>query len=51
MVSMASAQGKPIPQLVENGDKYTFLVDGNPFILLGGQVNNPNAFPDLWSLT
>jgi hypothetical protein len=46
-VSLALAQGKPIPQLVKSGDHYTFLVDGQPFIVLGGQVNNPNAFPDL----
>jgi hypothetical protein len=24
-VSLALAQGKPIPQLVESGDRYTFL--------------------------
>ena len=46
-VSLALAQGKPIPQLVKTGDRYMFLVDGKPFIVLGGQVNNPNAFPDL----
>ena len=46
-VSLVLAQGKPIAQLVRTGDKYTFLVDGKPFIVLGGQVNNPNAFPDL----
>ncbi|HME58799.1 MAG TPA: hypothetical protein VKF63_10710, partial [Terracidiphilus sp.] len=25
---------------------YRLLVDGKPFIILGGQVNNPSAFPD-----
>ena len=46
-VSLVLAQGKPIPQLIKTGDRYTFLVDGKPFLVLGGQVNNPNAFPDL----
>jgi len=45
-VSLAAAQGKPIPQLVKKGDKFTFLVDGNPFLILGGQVANFSAFPD-----
>jgi hypothetical protein len=44
--SLAFGQGKPIPQLVKKGDKYTFMVDGKPFIILGGQVNNDSAFPD-----
>ena len=44
--SIAFAQGKPIPQLVKKGDKFTFMVDGKPFIILGGQVNNDSAFSD-----
>jgi len=44
---LALAQGKPIPQLVKSGGRYTFVVDGKPFLILGAQVNNPNAFPDL----
>ena len=44
--SLAFGQAKPIPQLVKKGDKFTFLVDGKPFIVLGGQVNNDGAFPD-----
>jgi hypothetical protein len=38
--SIALAQGKPIPQIVKEGAKYTFLVDGKPFLMLGGQVDN-----------
>jgi hypothetical protein len=45
-VSLVFGQGKPIPQLVKKGDKFTFMVDGKPFIILGGQVNNDSAFPD-----
>src|SRR5271157_2360226 len=45
-VSLVLAQGKPIPQLVKTGDKFTLLVDGKPFIMLGGQVGNFSALPD-----
>jgi hypothetical protein len=45
-VSLAFGQAKPIPQLIKKGDKLTFMVDGKPFIILGGQVNNDSAFPD-----
>jgi beta-galactosidase GanA len=44
-LSFASAQ-KPIPQLVKKGDKFSFVVDGKPFLILGGQVGNFSAFPD-----
>lgn len=36
----------PIPQVVREGRKFTLLVDGKPFILLGGQVNNSSGWPD-----
>src|SRR5271157_5768634 len=42
--SLALAQGKPIPQIVKQGAKYTFLVDGRPFLMLGGQVDNFNSW-------
>ena len=41
---LALAQAKPIPQLVKSGDRYTFMVDGKPFLVLGAQVNNPTRF-------
>jgi len=44
--ALAFSQAKTIPQLVKKGDKYTLLVDGKPFIMLGGQVNNPSATPE-----
>ena len=46
VVWLALAQSRPIPQLVKTGDKFTFLVDGKPFIMLGGQVGNFSALPD-----
>jgi hypothetical protein len=44
--SIALAQGKPIPQLVTKGAQHTFLVDGKPFLMLGGQVDNRVYVPD-----
>jgi hypothetical protein len=44
--SPAFAQGKPIAQLVKNGEKFALQVDGKPFIMMGGQVGNFSAFPD-----
>ena len=45
-LSFASAQSKPIPQLVRKDGKFSFIVDGKPFLILGGQVGNFSAFPD-----
>ena len=44
--STALAQAKPIPQLVKKGAKFTLLVDGKPFLMLGGQVDNRVYVPD-----
>src|SRR5271157_2457357 len=33
----------PLPRKIQD----TEGVDGKPFIILGGQIHNPNAFPDL----
>jgi hypothetical protein len=44
--SLALAQPKPIPQLVKKDGRFQFLVDGKPFLILGGQVGNFSAFPD-----
>ena len=42
--SMALGQAKPVPRIVKEGGKYTFLVDGKPFLMLGGQVDNFSAW-------
>jgi hypothetical protein len=36
----------PMPQIARQGNKYTLLVDGNPYLMLGGQVNNSSAWPE-----
>jgi len=41
------AQSKPIPQLVKRDGKFQLMVDGKPFIVLGGQVGNFSAFPEI----
>jgi len=41
--SVAPAQQKPIPRLVKTGSKVSLIVDGKPFIMLGGQVGNNSA--------
>ena len=46
-MSPALAQSKPIPQLVKNAGKFRLMVDGKPFVMLGGQVGNFSAFPEI----
>jgi len=39
-----SAQSvRPIPRLERTGNQYRFLVDGQPFLMLGGQAHNSSA--------
>ena len=48
----ARAQQTPLPLLQRNGDRYTLLVDGKPYLILGGQCGNssnwPAALPLVW---
>jgi len=46
-LAVASAQSRPIPRLIKQDGKFRFMVDGKPFLILGGQVGNINAYPDL----
>jgi hypothetical protein len=46
-LSLALAQSKPIPQLVKVDGRIRLVVDGKPFIMLGGQVGNFSAFPEI----
>lgn len=47
----AVAQSTP-PRLVEQNGHHALLVDGKPFLILGGQINNssswPSTMPDVW---
>ena len=46
-LTVASAQSRPIPQLVKQDGKFRLMVDAKPFLMLGGQVGNFSAYPDL----
>ena len=46
-LSLALAQSKPMPQLLKKDGRFQFMVDDKPFILLGGQVGNFSAFPEI----
>ena len=49
LVLSAGAQAQSsamIPHLEKRGALTQLIVDGKPFIILGGQVNNPTGFPD-----
>lgn len=37
----------PIARLEKKDGRFTFLVDGKPYLILGGQVLNNHAYPDL----
>ena len=48
----ASAAAAPLPQVVSKGGRHALLVDGAPFLILGGQANNssnyPAVLPQVW---
>src|SRR5438477_2604131 len=41
----ATSTAAPLPQVVSNGGKHQLLVDGAPFLILGGQANNSSNYP------
>ncbi|MDE3179838.1 MAG: DUF5597 domain-containing protein [Acidobacteriota bacterium] len=44
IASLAVSQtAPPIPRIVRSGSKYQFMVDGSPYIMLGGQAHNSSA--------
>jgi len=50
-----SAQVKetPVPRIIEKNGRHALLVDGQPFLILGGQAHNssgwPGMLPQVWS--
>jgi len=44
-----SAQVKetPVPRLIEKDGRHALLVDGQPFLILGGQAHNSSAWPGM----
>lgn len=49
----APAQSADIPHLEKRDGRFALIVDGKPFLILGGQINNssawPAALPQAWS--
>lgn len=44
-VICAQAEKHPLPQIVQKDGRYALLVDGEPYLILGAQVNNSSAWP------
>lgn len=42
----SGSKGKPIAGIKKEEGKYTFFVDGRPFLILGAQLWNSSAWPD-----
>jgi beta-galactosidase GanA len=40
-----AARAAEMPRLVHRNGRYAFLVDGQPFLILGAQINNSSAWP------
>ena len=46
------ARASDVPRIEQKDGRYTLLVDGRPFLILGGQIHNssswPSEFPQVW---
>ena len=51
--SISASAGAPLPRLVQQDGRHALLVDGAPFLVLGGQAQNssnyPAALPKVWA--
>ena len=45
--SISGAAKTPIPKIVQQDGRYALLVDGKPYLMLGVQVNNSSAWPEM----
>lgn len=52
VVAAIQAFAVEAPKLVQKDGRYTFLVDGRPYLILGGQIHNssgwPSELPQVW---
>ena len=50
---MAQGQDSKMPKIVSNNGRHALMVDGKPFLILGGQAHNssawPGMMPQVWS--
>ena len=51
--SVLSAHAADAPKIVQKDGRYALLVDGSPYLILGGQIHNssawPNELPQVWA--
>lgn len=45
--TFAQTNDASLPKLIEKNGRHAFLVDGKPFLMLGGQAHNSSAWPAL----
>ena len=50
LAAPAAAQPTPLPQIVSESGRHALLVDGEPFLMLGAQVNNSSNYPAMLPL-
>jgi beta-galactosidase GanA len=52
VAAASTAQPTPLPRVVDSSGRHELLVDGAPFLILGGQTNNssnyPAMLPEVW---
>lgn len=47
LFAAVSATDPNLPRIVSKDGHYALLVDGNPYLMLGAQINNSSAWPDM----
>ncbi|MEO7278246.1 MAG: DUF5597 domain-containing protein [Sphingomicrobium sp.] len=47
--AVVHAQVQPLPRIVTSGGRHALMVDGAPFLMLGGQTNNSSNYPGMLS--
>ncbi|MFI5139655.1 MAG: DUF5597 domain-containing protein, partial [Sphingobacteriales bacterium] len=45
--TFAQSAGAVMPRIIEKNGRYALLVDGKPFLMLGGQAHNSSAWPGM----
>ena len=46
-LAAAARAAQPLPHIVSSNGKHTFIVDGQPFLMLGAQANNSSNYPQM----
>src|SRR6516162_6835846 len=43
--ALTAVRAEEAPRVIEKDGRYAFLVDGKPYLALGGQIHNSSAWP------